>query len=311
MGISHFDRAARAEPRIGHLRSTWTYLGAAAGSVGIGVNRIQVADGGWSTPAHEHGGEEEIFYVLAGRGIEWRDGQTAPVTAGDCISCLPGEGAHTLCGVEGLDLLAFGTRRESENVGFPRLGLSRVGNRVVATEPGAVDGIPAQWLREAELGPPEIPSEPGERPASIVNVREVEPRLTERRRVVHSLRDLGRAVGSVGIGLRYVELAPEKENGPPHCHSLEEEIFVVLDGNGVLALGDEQLDLVAGSVVARPPATGVAHMLRAGPAGLSYLVCGTRENGDVCYYPRSDKVSFRGVGVIGRLERLDYWDGEE
>ena len=26
--------------------------------------------------------------------------------------------------------------------------------------------------------------------------------------------------------------------------------------------------------------------------------------------PRSGKISFRGVGVIGRLEQLDYWDGE-
>jgi hypothetical protein len=37
----------------------------------------------------------------------------------------------------------------------------------------------------------------------------------------------------------------------------------------------------------------------------------TRENGDVCYYPRSNKIWFRGVDVIGRIERLDYWDGEE
>jgi uncharacterized cupin superfamily protein len=311
VAITHFEQAKRESGQIGHIQSTWSYLGDAAGSVGLGVNRIQVHDGSWSTPAHEHGEEEEIFYVLAGRGIEWRDGRSAPVGAGDCISYLPGEGAHTLHGVEGLDVLAFGLRRESESVDFPRLGLSRVGNRVVETEPGAVDGVPAQWLREAELGPPELPPEPGERPPAIVGVRDVVPRRTERRRVVHTLRDLGRAVGSVRVGLRYVELAPGKENGPPHCHSLEEEIFVVLDGDGVVVLGDEELDLVAGSVVARPPATGVAHMLRAGPAGLSYLACGTRENGDVCYYPRSNKIAFRGVGVIGRLQRLDYWDGEE
>ena len=29
------------------------------------------------------------------------------------------------------------------------------------------------------------------------------------------------------------------------------------------------------------------------------------------YYPRSGKISFRGVGVIGRLEQVDYWDGED
>ena len=29
------------------------------------------------------------------------------------------------------------------------------------------------------------------------------------------------------------------------------------------------------------------------------------------YYPRSGKISFRGVGVIGRIEQVDYWDGED
>jgi hypothetical protein len=30
----------------------------------------------------------------------------------------------------------------------------------------------------------------------------------------------------------------------------------------------------------------------------------------MCWYPRSQKVYFRGLGVIGRVEELDYWDGE-
>jgi hypothetical protein len=31
---------------------------------------------------------------------------------------------------------------------------------------------------------------------------------------------------------------------------------------------------------------------------------------DIAYYPRSNKVFFRGVGLMTRLERLEYWDGE-
>jgi len=37
---------------------------------------------------------------------------------------------------------------------------------------------------------------------------------------------------------------------------------------------------------------------------------GTREPSDIAYYPRSNKVYFRGVGLMARIERLDYWDGE-
>ena len=52
-------------------------------------------------------------------------------------------------------------------------------------------------------------------------------------------------------------------------------------------------------------------MFRAGPEGLTYLAYGTRDPGDICYYPRSNKIAFRGVHLIARLEKLDYWDGED
>ncbi|HEX6701523.1 MAG TPA: hypothetical protein VF101_12420, partial [Gaiellaceae bacterium] len=57
---------------------------------------------------------------------------------------------------------------------------------------------------------------------------------------------------------------------------------------------------------------GVAHAFRAGPdTPLTMLTYGTREPNDIVYYPRSGKVLLAGVGVIGRLEPADYWDGEE
>jgi uncharacterized cupin superfamily protein len=75
-------------------------------------------------------------------------------------------------------------------------------------------------------------------------------------------------------------------------------------------LGDEEHSVRRGHVVGRPPGTGVAHAFRAGERGLVCLAYGTREPNDICYYPRSNKIYFRGVGVIGRIEKLDYWDGE-
>jgi uncharacterized cupin superfamily protein len=108
---------------------------------------------------------------------------------------------------------------------------------------------------------------------------------------------------------------------PPHCHSAEEEVYVVLEGSGTLELwpspvaqsrGESRRDaeIRAGHVIAQPPGTKVAHALRAGPGGLTYLAYGTREPHDVAYYPRSNKLYWRGVGVIGRLEALEYDDGE-
>jgi uncharacterized cupin superfamily protein len=310
VGITHLDEAERDDYAVGHIRGTWTAVGESAGSLTVGLSRLQVADGGWSTPVHEHGREEELFYVLAGRGLSYQDGHVCEIGAGDCMVYLPGEGAHALHGLEGLDVLAFGQRFEDESPRFPRQGLSRVGNRAVETMPGFVGEEPVQWVREAELGPPEIP-ERAPRPATIVNVADVEPVTVERPRVVRTRRLLSRAAGSVKTGLQHVEVAPGKESTAQHCHSVEEEMFVVLDGDGVLVLDDEETPVRAGHVVARPAATGVSHMFRAGDRGMTYLAYGTRDPSDVCYYPRSNKIAFRGVGVIARLEKLEYWDGED
>jgi uncharacterized cupin superfamily protein len=312
VGITHLDDARRGELAVGHLHATWSYLGEDAGCVGIGLRRIEVREGAWSTPAHEHGRSEEIFYVLGGRGLSWHRGQVAEIGEGDCIVYLAGSGAHTVHALTDLDLLAFGPRLRDESPRFPRLGASLVGSRFVETADGATDGLPTQFVREAEIGPPDLPAEPGPRPATIVNVADVEGKTVERKHISRTRRNLALAAGSVTTGLQHVVVAPGKESAPLHCHSLEEELFVMLDGDGVLVLDDEEETPVRpGTVVSRPAGTGVAHLFRAGDGGLTYLAYGTREPGDICWYPRSNKINFGGVGVIARIEKIDYWDGED
>ena len=57
---------------------------------------------------------------------------------------------------------------------FPRLGMSIVGSRAVDSVDGTIDGEPIQFVREGKLGAPALPEHPGPRPASIVNVDDVE-----------------------------------------------------------------------------------------------------------------------------------------
>jgi uncharacterized cupin superfamily protein len=217
--------------------------------------------------------------------------------------------ADTLHALEDLDVLAFGPRHRDEAVGFPRLGMSLVGKRAVESSPGAIDGRPFQFVEEAEVGPPELPGQ-SKRPPTVVNLAEVEQRPFGRGRVSAQRRDLGRAAGSVQTGLKHYEVAPERDATPAHCHSAEEEIFVVLGGGGTFLRGQESIQVRPGHVAACPPGTGLAHVFTAGPEGLQFLAYGTRESGDLCYYPRSGKIAFRGLGVIGRVEPLEYWDGE-
>lgn len=310
MGITHFDEAPSRDYALGHLRGRWTMLGNAAGCDAVGVRRIQLPAGGWSTPVHDHGRAEEIFYVLSGTGVSWHAGATAPIGAGDCILYHPRAGGHTLCADTGLDVLAFGHREFDESLQLPRLGLSMLGRSGVESIPPPADGTPLQHIREAELGPPDL-GPPRRRPGTIVNLADVEANRVEHGRVARVRRNLGRAVASKRAGLQHVVVDPGRYSTAQHCHSLEEEIFVILSGAGGLVLDDEEIPVGPGHVVARPPGTGVAHVFRA-ESELTYLAYGTREPGDMCFYPRSNKIAFRGLGVMGRIELItDYWEGED
>ena len=90
---------------------------------------------------------------------------------------------------------------------------------------------------------------------------------------------------------------------------------MILEGTATLELWQrdaevEETALRAGHVVARPAGTRISHSFRAGPDGVTMLIYGTRDSNDICWYPRSNKIYWRGVGVMGRIEQLEYLDGE-
>jgi uncharacterized cupin superfamily protein len=313
--LAHWDEVEGKSRTLGHLGGTWFNLGRAAGTVGAGLQRITLPPGTWSTPAHVHGRNEELFYVLGGSGLSWQDGETYEVRAGDFLVHRVGGKAHTLlAGDDGLDVLAFGTRHWDEAPTLTRASSVWLGEGWVVLA-GEEDH---PWEREVAAGPPELPAAPRPRPRSIVNVADVEPDDDEVPPEYEcEWRDLGRAAGSELTGMSRIRLEQGRLSAQHHCHSAEEEIFVLLEGAGTLELvpsprlggAEERIPVRAGHVVSRPPATRVAHAFRAGDGGLTLLAYGTREPNDIAYYPRSRKLNFRGVGVIVRAEHVDYWDG--
>jgi uncharacterized cupin superfamily protein len=93
---------------------------------------------------------------------------------------------------------------------------------------------------------------------------------------------------------------------------LEEKLFVILSGSGALLLGEEEIAVRPGAVISCPAGTGVAHTFRGGEGEeLTFLAYGSLEPGDLCYFPRSGKVALRGLGLVARLEAVDYWEGED
>jgi uncharacterized cupin superfamily protein len=207
-------------------------------------------------------------------------------------------------------VIVFGTNFPTELGWLPRSNAVRLGWPWVH---GRTDD---PWEVEAQA-PPLTYGDPAPRPANIVNVDEVAGDANGTV-VTHSLatREL-----SDQAGLHWERIAAGKHGSVPHCHSEDEEVFVILDGEGTLELWPapvplsqgrerENVPIRAGHVIARPPATRISHAFEAGSTGLTMLVYGTRKPNDACWYPRSNKIFWRGLGVIGRIESLDYRDGE-
>ena len=292
--VAHWDEVEPYRRETEHLAGDWYDLGRAADCVSVGLKRIRVDPGKWSTPAHAEGAEEEIFFVLGGSGLSWQDGEAFEVGKGDVLVHLPEKHAHTLrAGAEGLDVLAYGQRKTQGNTVLPRA-------EVAWMHPSWVDvGGPHPWEREAAIGEPEV-GEVSPRPGRIANIDqgirwELDTGAVD--------LNLGDVVGSVETGLSHMTIPPGAEGYPPHCHGAEEELFVVLEGSGTVTLGDESAEVRRGSVVSRPAGTRVAHSFLAGDDGLVYLAYGTREPNDVVYYPRTDEIRFRGVGVTLPADR--------
>jgi uncharacterized cupin superfamily protein len=312
VGVAHWDDVDAVRRQNGEIDADWRRLGDPAGARDVGLNRVRVAPGKLPTPPHSHGASEEIFYVLDGSGLAWQDEAVHEIGPGDCVIHRADHYEHTLvAGTDGLDYLVFGTRHPTEIGWLPRSRAIRIGWPWVE---GRADD---PWDVEAKQ-PPLAYAGPEPRPANIVGIGEVDLEHWGDKGVTAPLATKER---SDLAGFHWERLNAGKRGAVPHCHSEEEEIFVILEGTATLELEPaplraergavaEQVELRAGHVVARPAGTGIAHSFLAGPDGVTMLIYGTRKPNDMCWYPRSSKISWRGLGVMGRVEALEYSDGE-
>lgn len=290
------------------MRATLIALGGQDLPAGAMLARID--PGARHMPLHRHWGEEELFHVVEGGGLVVLGDVAHEVGEGDTICRLAGDEAHAfVAGRDGMALLCYGENADLPVVSLPRAGVVRRGPLWWAL---GRSSTPLE--REVAAGPLRIPPvEP--RPSCIVHWRDVWADPEHRDGYRGEDRNLGKAAGSVRTGLRRGVLEPGQTSCPPHWHGQETEIFVVLDGEGDLLLHDvhgalaARQPLVSGSVVVRPPGTGVAHALQAGPEGMTYLAYGTRHPGEIVHYPRSSK-AYLGKVLVRVQPVEDYWDGE-
>jgi len=128
-------------------------------------------------------------------------------------------------------------------------------------------------------------------------------------------------IGARKLGYNLTICPPGKKTCPFHNHHVNEEMFFVLEGEGLLRFGDQEYPLRKHDVVACPAGKpDVAHqIINTGDTDLKYLALSTRERAEVVEYPDSKKVGVM-VGKFGDWdvralfragESLDYFDGEQ
>jgi uncharacterized cupin superfamily protein len=126
-------------------------------------------------------------------------------------------------------------------------------------------------------------------------------------------RDLGRAVGTVNVGIGMDRLPPGERSSFTHAHSHEEELVYVLEGECHVRLvepGKEprEVPLRAGHLVSFPAGTRIAHcFVNRGSRDCITLTIGERKRGvDRVFYAED-----RAYDEATRRERPErYWAEE-
>lgn len=141
-----------------------------------------------------------------------------------------------------------------------------------------------------------------ERP--IVNIAEIlaDPAFTdsnpERGKFQARFGFIGRALGTRKIGLNVTVVPPGKAAWPRHFHYINDELFLVLDGDGTLHYGEHDHPLKPMDVVHIEAGTGIPFQIEnTGSAELRYLAFSTLDPADVFVYPDSNKIGVMALAA--------------
>ena len=131
---------------------------------------------------------------------------------------------------------------------------------------------------------------------------------------------IGSRIGARQLGYNLSVVPPGKAQCPFHSHRGEEEMFLVLEGEGELRYGSERHPIRRHDVIACPTGGPVtAHQIvNTGTSDLRYLALSNLCDIEICEYPDSGKLlagaGSRETGVRGMFRTdsaVGYYDGED
>lgn len=158
-------------------------------------------------------------------------------------------------------------------------------------------------------------------PQPFVNLDDVQFDDIEENSFYTSRRALFSAsIGARKLGYNLTELPPGKAQCPFHSHREEEEMFLILEGEGELRFGEQRFKLRRHDVIACPTGGAeVAHqIINTGSTPMRYLSLSNVSATEVCEYPDSQKIGVfagstptSGVRKLFRAEAgVEYYDRE-
>ena len=134
-----------------------------------------------------------------------------------------------------------------------------------------------------------------------------------------SIGRIGAQLGVTKIGCTVVDLDPGKRAWPNHLHYGQEELFIILEGEGTLRYDDGEYPIHQGEIFFAATGPGTAHQIvNSSASRLRYLALSSMDDPEVCYYPDSKKYGAycwrddgKGVRFLMRDDSgVDYFDGE-
>jgi uncharacterized cupin superfamily protein len=117
------------------------------------------------------------------------------------------------------------------------------------------------------------------------------------------MADIGRSLGSKTIGLAIQTVAPGCMSSPRHKHVFQEEILLVMQGNGVLLHGGERVAVGPGDCFCYLPEDPEPHAFENdGQVDLVIWAFGNRFPHEVCLYPDRGVAFVEGLGAEVALD---------
>jgi uncharacterized cupin superfamily protein len=123
---------------------------------------------------------------------------------------------------------------------------------------------------------------------------------------------IGDALGSEKIYVNIDFVKPGGKSTMYHSHSRQEEFFLIMSGNGLLRINEEEITVKTGDVISKPAGKNIAHQfINNSSEILQILDVGNRDKDDIAMYPDENKIFIRNKKLVFNItDNIENWTSD-